>query len=115
MVNPSGSGPADQSPAPSTDLASRAAAQVETLVELVRDKSTLPLLKAAEAVVFSFVILALLAVAGILFAAAVLRILDDLVFHQRVWASYTVIGGVFTLAGMFLLSRRHPRPEKSAS
>jgi hypothetical protein len=51
-------------------------------------------------------IAALLAVLG---AAGALRILDDYLFHQRVWASYLVIGGIFSVLGMFLSRMRHPR------
>ena len=115
MATPNGttaSAPSENQPSP--DLAARATAHVETVVEFVRDKSTVPALKIAEVLIFSFAMVALLLAAGILLAAAVLKLLDDLVFHQRVWASYTVLGGVFTLVGMGLLSRRHPHPEKTA-
>ena len=115
MATPNGAkAPETSDKQPSPDFAAKATAQVETVVGLIRDKSTTPILKVAEVLIFSFAMVALLAVAGMLLAASVLKLLDDLVFHQRVWASYTVLGGVITLAGMALLSRRHPRPEKTA-
>jgi hypothetical protein len=35
-------------------------------------------------------------------AIGIVRLFDNLVFSGRVWATYTLVGGIFALAGAFL-------------
>ena len=37
------------------------------------------------------------------------RLLDNEVFDQRVWASYLLIGGIFVVAGTLISTMRHSR------
>jgi hypothetical protein len=115
MVSPTSSGSATpESAAPSADWPAKAAARVDDLVGIVRDKSTVPILRGAEVAVYGLVAALLLLVVVVLFSVGVLRLLDVYVFGQRVWASYTLLGALFCVAGLFCLSKRKPRLGGSA-
>jgi hypothetical protein len=89
------------------DWPSKAAGQVETLVSAIRDKTVNPVLSIAQVVVFGLIALFMLLVLTVVLSVAILRLLDVLLFHRHVWASYTVLGGIFSLLGLLLLSRRN--------
>ncbi len=76
------------------------------MVTGIAGKTVRPLTLAARVLVFAAVAVAMAQVAAVLVAIALLRLLDVYAFPGRVWASYTVIGGIFTLAGWFLWTRR---------
>ena len=40
---------------------------------------------------------------------AILRVLDNYVFPNDVWASYLVLGTIVTVAGLFIWTKRAPR------
>lgn len=87
-------------------------AQITTLVGNVRDKTTDNAIKAVRAVVFGLLGLFLGLVALVLlliFATRALQSLLDIWFawDKSVYVSYFIVGGVLTLAGMFLMSKRH--------
>lgn len=84
------------------------ATTVDSVIAGVADKTVRPLTFAARVMVFAAVVLAMAQVATVLGAIALLRLLDVYAFPGRVWASYTLIGGIFTLAGWFLWTRRRP-------
>ena len=52
--------------------------------------------------------------AVVLISVGVLRLLNTYVFRgpQRVWASYTLLGGIFTLTGLFLWTLRRPKSKR---
>src|SRR3712207_900490 len=85
-------------PAQATDL-------VVNLVQQVRERTTRPAVLVARAVVFGLVA----AVLGV--AATVLRVaggvrLVNVYLPGDVWAAHLLVGGVLTLAGFILWSRR---------
>jgi len=45
----------------------------------------------------------------VLLAVGVIRVLDTEVFHRRVWASYLVVGGIFSLTGLLFSRMRNRR------
>ena len=92
------------------DWPSEAAARIEQVVGLIRDHSTRPLLTAVRYATLGMVAFVVVTIAGILSAVGLLRLLDDVVFSHRVWASYALLGGIFTGAGLFLLWLRN-RPQ----
>jgi len=92
-----------------TDFAAKAAARVEGLVEVLRDRSVRPVFNVVNYVIFGLTALFLLVVIMVLFPIALVRLLDVFVFGGRVWASDATVGGIFALAGLFLLSRRRGR------
>jgi hypothetical protein len=91
------------------DWPAKVADSVEGLVATVRSRSVQPLALVARVLAFSLVALAmgLLLVAGL--AIAVVRILDVYAFTHRVYLSYVITGGIFTLAGMFFFVLRTSR------
>jgi len=91
------------------DWPAQATETVETVVVAVRDKSVKPLTTVARALVFGLLGLAVAQVVIVLSSVGILRLLDIYAFPGRVWASYTLLGGIFTLLGLFLWTLRRPR------
>ena len=88
----------------------KAADTVEIIVDTIHDKAIRPASLAARAVVFGLVVAAVATVLAVMVAIAVIRVLDNYAFGTQVWASYSVVGGAFTLVGLALWSRRSVRP-----
>ena len=110
MSSDSGAGEAKERVAPpGNDWAALATSKVESLVSLVRDRTVTPVFKIVRYVIFGLLAMFIAALLAVLGGAGIVRILDDYLFHQRVWASYLVIGGIFSALGMFLSRMRHPR------
>ncbi len=97
--------------ASSGDWPAQATETVETVVVAVRDKSVRPLTLVARAIVYGLVAGAVAMMVLWLSSVGVLRLLNVYVFKGpvRVWASYTLLGGIFTLVGLFLWTLRRPR------
>ena len=103
------------------DWTVQAADLIETAVVAVRDKTTVPLRTAARAVVYGIAISVVGALSVVLAIVAAIRgltlLLTPLVghgpgHHHRVWASYALVGGIFTLAGLFLLRKAEATPQE---
>jgi hypothetical protein len=92
------------------DLPRRAADAVQFVVDTIHDKAVRPAILATRAVVFGLVIAALAVVLVVVGSIALLRLFDVYVFGHRVWLSYIVIGGAFTLVGLTAWTRRTARP-----
>jgi len=91
--------------------ASDLTAQITTLVGNVRDKTTNNAVKAVRAVVFGLLGLFLGLVAIVLLLIIVTRGLQSLLslgfdWDRSVYLSYFIIGGILTLAGLLLMSKR---------
>ncbi|HUZ18976.1 MAG TPA: hypothetical protein VMU75_00180 [Acidimicrobiales bacterium] len=95
----------DEEPRHGEDWAARAATLVESFVEAVRDRSVRPIVFALRALLVGLVSGALATVVLVVTAVGLVRLLTDLVFGGRVWASYLLLGGIFAVAGAFLLRR----------
>jgi hypothetical protein len=95
--------------ASSGDWPAQATETVETVIVAVRDKSVRPLTLVARAIVYGLVAGAVALMVLWLSSVGVLRLLDIYLFPGRVWASYALLGGIFTLAGLFLWTLRRPR------
>lgn len=85
--------------------------QITTFVEKVRDNTTNKGILAARAVVFGLLgaVLGLVAlVLSLIFATRGLQALFDLFtgWDTAVYLSYFLVGGILTLAGLFLMSKR---------
>lgn len=88
--------------------------QITEFVGNVRDKTTNNAIKAARGIVFGLLaaILGITALVLLLIVATRgLQALLDLVttWGRAVYISYFVVGGIFTLAGMFLMTKRASR------
>jgi hypothetical protein len=88
------------------DLPTRGADLVDTLVELLRDKTVRPLTLATRAVVFGIIVFAASVVTITLLSIALIRLLTVYAFNGRVWLSDLVVGAVFVVAGIVAWSKR---------
>jgi len=93
------------------DWTVKAADRIELVVETVRDKTTVPVQKAARAVVYGLVagVMGLLAFA--LSIIGLFRLHRYIPFHQearRVWVTYVGLGAIFLIPGLFSWRRRTP-------
>ncbi len=85
---------------------------VERVVGSVRDKTTKPLVTATRAVVYGL-FAGILGIAALILALAVatrgLQALLDIPLRRSasVYISYLIVGGIFSLAGVFVLSKRY--------
>jgi hypothetical protein len=95
--------------ATSGDWPAQATETVENVVVAVRDKSVKPLTTVARGLVYGLVAGAVVIVVICLSSVGVLRLLDIYLFPGRIWASYTMLGGIFTLAGLLLWTFRRAR------
>ena len=87
-------------------------AQITTVVGNLRDKTTNNAIKVVRAVVFGLlgVFLGLVSIVLVLIASTRgLQSLLDIWFEwdKSVYLSYFVVGGILTLAGMLLMTKRH--------
>lgn len=88
--------------------------QITEFVGNVRDKTTNNAIKAARGIVFGLLAAILGTVALVLllvFATRGLQALLDLAvsWGRAVYISYFVVGGIFTLGGLFLMTKRATR------
>jgi hypothetical protein len=88
------------------DLPTRGADYVDTLVELLRDKTVRPLTLATRAVVFGIIIFAAAVVTAVLVSITLIRLLTVYAFDGRVWLSDLVVGAVCVIVGIVAWSRR---------
>jgi len=101
-----GAGPAQSIAGFADELPDKAVDTVDLVVAFVHNKAVRPLVVATRAIVFGILIAVLATVVLLLVSIAVLRLLDVYAFPGRIWASYAVLGAVFTLGGLLTWSRR---------
>lgn len=98
---------------PGQDWPADVAARIESVVGTVRDKTTIPALRAAEALVYGVLVTVVGAILLILMVIALVRLLDVyLPIHpesRRVWVVYAATSAIFMVAGAFAWRRRRPR------
>ncbi|MHB1583247.1 MAG: hypothetical protein ACYCU7_06715 [Acidimicrobiales bacterium] len=82
---------------------------VDLVVDTVHDKVIRPLVLVGRAVVFGLLIAALGTLLVVVVSIALIRLLDVYAFGHRVWASYALVGFVFTVAGLGAWSLRTRR------
>jgi len=98
-------------PAPAaSDWTVQVADTIESVIGSVRDKTTIPVETIARALVYGI----LIAVAGItalvLLTVVLVRALS---YVMPVWGADALLGGLFTLVGMFLWRKRRPAAAKN--
>lgn len=84
----------------------RAVEWVEKIAELARTKAIRPLAMLAKAITYAIVGLALLVTLSVVLVISLTRIITVYATGGRVWITYLVLGGIFTLAGMLIWGRR---------
>jgi uncharacterized protein YacL len=90
-------------------LSERALDAVDTVVATVNDKAVRPAVVAARGVVFGVVIAVIGIATLVLFCVGFIRV-TTLAGH-RIWASYIVLGLLFSLIGAVLYARRGLPPD----
>lgn len=106
---------ADEAPqSESPDVVVRLTDRFESAVAAVRDKTTIPVIKAAQAVVFGVVAGVLGAVVVFLLVLVVVRLLIVYLpfgpHGRRVWIVDAIASAIFLGSGMFLWRKRGPTP-----
>jgi hypothetical protein len=99
----------DQSAGGGNDWAAQITAKVDELVSLVRDRTLTPVVRVVRYVILGLIAIFIGGLTAVLFAVGIVRVLDTEIFHRRVWASYLVVGGIFSLAGLLLSRMRKSR------
>ena len=87
--------------------------QITGFIATIRQKTTDNAIKAARAIVFGLLVAILGMVALVLLFIGGTRALKELydlgtTTARAVYLSYFTLGGIFALAGVFLMSKRHP-------
>jgi hypothetical protein len=94
------------------DWATQATDALDRIVGVVRDRAVGPALTIARAVVYGTLAAIVGAVGAVLFAVAAVRFLDVYI-PGDVWIPYTIVGGIFFLAGVLAFPRRKAQQEES--
>ena len=84
----------------------KAADAVDAAVNLVVDKAVRPVIIGARAVVFGILMGVLAIVVTATVSIGLIRLLDVYAFPGRVWASYTLVGFLFSSIGLYLWTKR---------
>ena len=94
------------------DWPAQTADTIDRVVGSIRDKTAVPLDRVARFVVYGL-LAAILGIAAVtLLAIAIVRILDVYIPIDSVWPAHLITGGIFTLTGLFLWSKRKPPTRK---
>jgi len=94
---------------PSAAWPAKAVDAIDLVVDTIHDKAIRPLVLVGRAVVFGLLIAALGSLVAVALSIALIRLLDVYAFGHRVWASYALVGFVFTVAGLGAWSLRTRR------
>lgn len=84
------------------DLAGRAMAAIDQLVDTVHDKLLRPVIMVARTVAVSFILTICLIVVFVALGIGLLRVFDVYLFASHQWASWATLGAASTLIGVFL-------------
>jgi hypothetical protein len=91
------------------DWAVQAADTIENVVGTIRDKTTVPLTTAARAIVYGLLAMFAGATALVLFAIALVRLIDVVTGEGNVWIAHLIVGMVFVIPGFILWRKRTPK------
>ena len=100
--------PADRPPGAATgdsDWTVQAADTVERVVGSIRDKTSVPLVTVARALVYGLLAAVMALTVLVLVSIALVRAVDELTGEGNVWIAHLAVGGIFTAAGGFLLAK----------
>ncbi|MDP9071971.1 MAG: hypothetical protein M3N68_11985 [Actinomycetota bacterium] len=77
---------------------------VERLVGTIRDKTAVPLTTVARGLIYGLIALVMAITAVVLIAIGLVRAVDAYL-PEEVWSAHLLVGGMFCLAGAFLLRK----------
>ena len=89
-------------------LSGRALDTIDTVVATVNDKAVRPAIVAARGIVFGVIIAVVGVTVIIMFCIGFIRVTT--IAGHRIWASYIVLGLIFSIIGAVLYSRRGVPP-----
>ena len=92
-------------PAPEPDWAAQTADSIERVVTSIRSKTADPLDRVVRVVTYGILAAVLGLTVVVLLTVALVRALNVVVPGQ-VWSAHLVVGGIFTLVGLFLWTKR---------
>jgi hypothetical protein len=90
-------------------LSTRALDTIDSVVATVNDKAVRPAIVAARGIVFGVIIAVVGITVVIMFAIGFIRITT--IAGHRIWASYLILGLIFSAIGAVLYSRRGVPPQ----
>jgi hypothetical protein len=90
-------------------LSARALDTIDTVVATVNDRAVRPALVAARSVVFGIIIAVIGITVVIMFCIGFIRLTT--IAGHRIWASYIVLGLIFSAIGAVLYARRGLPPD----
>lgn len=85
-----------------SDLAGRAMAAIDQLVDTVHDRLLRPIIMVARTVAVSFILAICIVVLLVAIGIGLLRVFDVYLFASHQWASWATLGAASTLIGVFL-------------
>lgn len=88
-----------------SDWTVQAADAIERVVVGIRDKTTVPLTTVARALVYGLLVAVMGLTIVVFLAIMSVRLVTSYLVSGEVWAAYVVVGGIFTLPGVFLLRK----------
>ena len=103
---------APQPPEAGPDWTTEAADRIESVVIAVRDKTTVPVQKAARALIFGLIALIVGIVAFVMLVISLFRLNVYIPVSEearKIWIADVVVGAIFVLIGWLLWVRRKPR------
>jgi hypothetical protein len=95
-----------------TDLTTEAVDAIEKVVGAVRERTVVPADRATRWVVYGFLASFCVMSALVLLVFGTFRAADVYLAKERVWAVWSVLGGIFVLAGSFFWLKRSPRSKQ---
>ena len=124
---PSGAGEVDAAPSPEGDSPAlttpaaaiaavagdwpkKAADAVDLAVDTIHDKAIRPAFLVARGIVFGLLAAVLVVAVVVWLSVGLVRLLDVYVVGGRVWISYAILGGIFTVIGLVAWSQRTAAP-----
>ena len=90
-------------------LSARALDTIDTVVATVNDRAVRPAVVAARSVVFGIIIAVIGITVVVLFCVGFIRLTT--IAGHRIWASYIVLGLIFSAVGAVLYARRGLPPD----
>ena len=90
-------------------LSARALDTIDTVVATVNDRAVRPAIVAARSIVFGIVIAVIGLTVVIMFCIGFIRLTT--IAGHRIWASYIVLGLIFSAVGAVLYARRGLPPD----
>ncbi len=90
-------------------LSARALDTVDTVVATVNDRAVRPAIVAARSIVFGVIIAVVAVTVVVMFCIGFIRVTT--IAGHRIWASYMVLGLIFSAVGVVLYARRGLPPD----